>query len=137
MKNSTWHSFCWTWSSLDGRYHTYQDGTLVEEGEFRSGKPFVGRGMWVLGGHADTASEEEAQSNSVEMYGEMLLGEITAVNIWNKVLPYSEILEMSKNCLSKYHGNVKSFDDFKTGARGEVQLVERSACCTAKSNLFF
>ena len=55
------------------------------------------------------------------------LGELTGLNIWNRVLSPSEILEMSKSC-HVGQGNVKKWSDFKVGIRGDVRVISPSAC---------
>ena len=64
------------------------------------------------------------------------LGELTGLNIWNRVLSPIEILEMSKSChVGK--GNVKKWSDFKVGMRGNVRVISPSAFSLHFLHFFF
>lgn len=79
-------------------------------------------GTWVVGLIADKPG---GQSRSIEIKRP---GEITAVNVWNRVLRRKELAAIMGNCESQYKGNVKSWQDFKTNVKGDVKLV-KSSCC--------
>ena len=54
-------------------------------------------------------------------------GEMYGVNMWNKVLSSSEILNMSKSC-SNGVGNFLRWKDFVTGLNGNVKNVTPTTC---------
>jgi len=53
------------------------------------------------------------------------VGEMTGVNIWNRVIDHHEIVSMSKSCRAG-EGNVYKWSDFKPHIIGGVQLVSLS-----------
>ena len=59
----------------------------------------------------------------------MLLGEMTDVNIWDKELSNEEIQEFWTNCGSELRGNVKAWDDFMAGLKGDVRIIKNPTCC--------
>ena len=56
------------------------------------------------------------------------IGEMTGVNIWNRVLDDQEIAALSNSCLAG-EGDVFKWSDFKNHTRGGVQLI--NATCAA------
>lgn len=123
VNDGVWHPICFTWSSPNGRYKIYKDGKTVAQGVgLSSGKSITGGGTWVLG-----------QDQGVEGGGfnvtHMMQGEITGVNIWDKVLPEEETLEFSTRCQSEnMQGSVKSWRDFISGVKGDVKVLEKPSC---------
>ena len=55
------------------------------------------------------------------------VGELTDLNMWNRVLNATEISNLSKSCHGG-RGNVKKWSDFKVGIRGDVRVISPSAC---------
>ena len=55
------------------------------------------------------------------------LGQMSGVNVWNKVLTADEILHMSKNC-SFGVGNYLRWSDFVTGLHGDVSITYPATC---------
>jgi len=55
------------------------------------------------------------------------IGELTDLNVWNRVLTANEILKLSRSCHGG-RGNVKKWSDFKVGLRGDVRVISPSAC---------
>ena len=116
--SASWHSFCWTWSTDEEFNRSYKDGRLVTHKEINRETRMPGGGTWELGLRSDTRSGVKARR----------YGEITSVNVWNRILRKNELTEIMTNCMSKYQGNVKSWQEFKTAAQGNVKLV-KSGCC--------
>ena len=81
-----------------------------------------GGGTWVLG------QDQDYVGGGFDV-SQMMLGEMTEVNIWDKVFSYEEIREFSISCQSKLQGNVKSWNDFLAGVKGNVRIVPKSTCC--------
>jgi len=55
------------------------------------------------------------------------IGELTDLNVWNRVLTANGILKLSRSCHGG-RGNVKKWSDFKVGLRGDVRVISPSAC---------
>ena len=55
------------------------------------------------------------------------VGELTDLNIWNRVLDAREVSSLSKSCHGG-RGNVKKWSDFKVGLGGDVRVISPSAC---------
>ena len=122
INDGKWHPICFTWSSQYGQYKFFKDGKIVDYGDgFKSGKTILGGGTWVLG------QDQDAQRGGFDV-NQMVQGEMTDVNIWNKVLTEREILEISANCLFERKGSVKSWNDFIVGVRGDVKKLQKPTC---------
>ena len=55
------------------------------------------------------------------------IGELTDLNMWNRVLNETEISSLSKSCHGG-RGNVKKWSDFQVGIKGDVLVTSPSAC---------
>jgi len=116
-----WHLICTSWESKAGSWKVYKDGALQASGSgLKRGHVIKTNGILILGQEQDSFGGRFEASQSY-------IGELTDLNIWNRVLPASEISKLSKS----YHGgrgNVKKWSDFKVGIRGNVRVVSPSAC---------
>ena len=113
-----WHSFCWTWSTGEEFYRFYKDGQLLRHREINRERSMPGGGSWELG----IRSEDIGAQPKVH-------GQITSVNVWNKVLPQKEIKEIMASCASKYQGNVKSWKEL-SDIKWDVKLINSTCCKT-------
>ena len=77
-----------------------------------------GAGSLVLGQEQDSVAGGFSASQS-------FVGEMTGVNIWNRVIGHREIASMSKSCLAG-EGNVYKWSDFKPHMMGGVHLISLS-----------
>ena len=93
---------------------------MVNGTDFKTGHVIKRNGIVILGQDQDNygGGFERHQSFCGEMYG---------VNMWNKVLLSSEILEMSKNCANGV-GNFLRWNNFVTGLHGNVSIVTPTTC---------
>ena len=122
LNDGKWHPICFTWSSQYGRYKFFKDGKIVDNGDgFKSGQTILGGGTWILG------HDQDVRRGGFDIT-QMVQGEMTDVNIWNKVLTEREMLEISANCQSQHKGNVKSWNDFIVGVRGDVKILQKPTC---------
>ena len=55
------------------------------------------------------------------------IGELTDLDMCNRVLTANDILKLSKSCHGE-RGNVKKWSDFKVGLRSDVRVISPSAC---------
>lgn len=124
VNDGLWHHICTTWQSKNGHYSFYKDGKKVGNGSFSDtiGKPIPAKGTWVLGQDQDSLGGGFQAHQSA-------MGELTGVNVWDKVFPAKEILKMSKSCISGGNaGNVKSWTDFLSGVRGNLKIGKPNCC---------
>ena len=82
------------------------------------GHEIRGGGTLVLG------QEQDSPEGSFQKH-ESFSGEMTGVNIWDRVISRQEILRLSKACRTGT-GNVFQWSDFKAHVRGSVEIVEPS-----------
>ncbi|XP_028396328.1 neuronal pentraxin-1-like [Dendronephthya gigantea] len=124
INDGRWHHICMTWQSKDGGYSFFKDGRKVGSGTISGsvGKPIPGKGTWVLGQDQDSVGGGFDANQSAT-------GELTGVNVWDKVLSSFEILKMSRNCnAGGPAGNVKSWADFLSGIKGNAK-IGKATCC--------
>ncbi|XP_068741504.1 neuronal pentraxin receptor-like [Montipora capricornis] len=121
VDDGDWHHVCITWESTNGTWKVYKDGSVQASGsQLKSGYKLKTNGILTVGQEQDSFGGGFVPSQSY-------LGELTGLNIWNRVLSFSEILIMSKSC-HVGQGNVKKWSDFKVGIRGNVRVISPSAC---------
>lgn len=77
-----------------------------------------GGGTLVLG------QEQDSVGGSFQTY-ESFYGEMTGVNVWDRVIPHQEISRLSKSCRTGT-GNIFKWSDFKAHVKGSVQIIQRS-----------
>ena len=94
---------------------------VVEENGYCQGQTSLAGGTWVVG------QDQDSVGGGFDA-NQMLLGEIADVNIWDKELSYPDIQEFSKSCQCKLRGNVKSWNNFTDGVRGNVRIVKKPTC---------
>ena len=109
------HHICFTWKSTSGEYKFYVDGKNVTSGVgLAKGLAITGNGTLVLG-----QNRPKTRNNAKLSY----YGKMDDVNIWNKALPESEILKISK-CGGSKAGNVKSWSDFKIKDNSYLKVIQ-------------
>ena len=93
---------------------------MLRHREINREKAMTAGGTWELGVRSDLSGGTEPNSKQS--------GEIMSVNVWNRVLRRNEIEKIMASCVSNYKGNVKSWQDFKSGFKENVEIV-KSSCC--------
>lgn len=121
VNDGNWHHLCSTWNSQDGAYKIYKDGNVVGSGTIATGKTIPGNGIWVLGQDQDSRGGAFVKFQAFQ-------GEMVEVNIFDRVLSSEEISEMSQSCALSQKGNVKSWNDFKSGVKGNIEVVNATCC---------
>ena len=82
------------------------------------GQVIRGGGVLVLGQDQDSVGGGFSA-------GDSFIGEMTDVNIWDRVITDQEITRMSKSCFTGV-GNVFQWSDFKAHLKGSVQIIKPS-----------
>ncbi|XP_044182013.1 neuronal pentraxin-1 isoform X2 [Acropora millepora] len=121
VNDGKWHHVCTSWESADGSWNLYKDGSLGASGSrLKTGYKTKTDGILIIGQEQDAFG---GRFDSNQNY----IGELTGLNIWDRVLSPNEITNMSKSC-HLGEGNVKKWSDFKVGIRGNVRVITPSAC---------
>ena len=121
MNDGNWHHVCTSWKSVDGSWNLYKDGNLKARGfKLKTGYKIKTNGILIIG------QEQDAFGGRLDP-SQNYIGELTSLNIWNRVLSSTEIANMSKSC-HLGEGNVKKWSNFKVGIRGNVRVISPSAC---------
>ena len=116
-----WHHICVSWENKGGSWKLYKDGSTAASGSgFKTGTAIQTNGILIIGQEQDSFG---GSFDPTQNY----IGELTDLNIWNRVLTAQEILSLSKSCHGGM-GNVKKWSDFKVGIRGDVRVITPSAC---------
>ena len=121
MNDGSWHHVCASWKSENGWWNIYKDGREEARGSgFKTGYTIKTDGILIIGQQQDAfGGRFDPKQNYI--------GELTDLNIWNRVLSPIKIVDMSKSC-HLGEGNVKKWSDFKVGIRGNVRVISPSAC---------
>ena len=116
-----WHHICASWENKAGSWKLYKDGVSRSSGYgLKTGHVIKTDGILIIGQEQDSfGGGFDATQNYV--------GELTDLNMWNRVLNATEISNLSKSCHGG-RGNVKKWSDFKVGIRGDVRVITPSAC---------
>ena len=109
-----WHHVCTSWNSIDGRGAIFIDSSQTSFLGIGYGKKFTGGGKVFIG---NTHVPDPPQ----------LEGEITYMNLWDKVLSNASIENLALSC-SAEAGNVLQWSLFSAMLVGNVQVVPFSAC---------
>ncbi|XP_024289606.1 neuronal pentraxin-2-like isoform X2 [Oncorhynchus tshawytscha] len=104
VRDGRWQHICITWTTRDGLWEAYQDGQKLGAGDNLApwhrikpgGAIILGQEQDMVGGRFDAT--------------QAFVGELSQVNIWDKVLKPADILTMA-NCSSYTPGNVVSWLD--------------------------
>uniref|UniRef100_A0A8C6Q574 Pentraxin (PTX) domain-containing protein n=1 Tax=Nothobranchius furzeri TaxID=105023 RepID=A0A8C6Q574_NOTFU len=90
--DESWHSVCVSWSQDGGHWALYANGDQVFVGEGLNSNDSIGPdGLFIIG------QEQDSFGGSFKS-AESLCGSITELHIWNRVLNFSEIRTMEKQC---------------------------------------
>ena len=115
--DGSWHHLCVSWTNIGGVATAYLDGSqtsfLATTGD---GVTFSGGGRLLFGAVLGKTSNR-------------LKGEVSYVNLWDKVLPEASIQSIAHSCQSET-GNLLQWSFFAAMAVGAVQFVPSSACAS-------
>ena len=116
-----WHHICTSWENKAGSWKIYKDGVSLASGSaLKAGYVVKTDGILIIG------QEQDSLGGGFDV-NQRYIGELTDLNLWNRVLNATEILKLSKSCHGGW-GNVKKWSDFKVGLRGDVRVISPSAC---------
>ncbi|XP_041672288.1 neuronal pentraxin-2b [Cheilinus undulatus] len=102
VRDGRWHHICMSWTTRDGQWDAYQDGAKLGSGDnLAAWHPIKPGGVIILG------QEQDVVGGRFDA-GQAFVGELSQVNIWDRVLKPAEIQAMA-NCSSYFPGNVISW----------------------------
>ena len=121
MNDGFWHHICASWENKAGSWKVYKDGVLQASGSgLKTGYVIKTNGILIIG------QEQDSFGGGFDP-NQNYIGELTDLNMWNRVLAANDILKLSRSCHGG-RGNVKKWSDFKVGIRGDVRVISPSAC---------
>ncbi|XP_034050386.1 neuronal pentraxin-2b isoform X2 [Thalassophryne amazonica] len=102
VSGGRWQHICISWTTRDGQWEAYQDGEKLGSGDnLAAWHPIKPGGVIILG------QEQDVVGGRFDA-GQAFVGELSQVNIWDRVLKPVEIQTMA-NCTSYLPGNVISW----------------------------
>ncbi|XP_070538120.1 neuronal pentraxin-1-like isoform X2 [Ptychodera flava] len=120
LNDDQWHHVCVTWTSIEGRWRLYLDGTLERAGTGLSGgRAVTGGGLLVLGQDQDSVGGGYDADQA-------FIGEMTAFNMWSRSLNDVEIAQVAKNC--SIGGDVFAWNNIDLHIGGDVSLQVANVC---------
>lgn len=128
MRDGKWHHICITWTTRDGQWEAYQDGNKRGNGDnLAAWHPIKAGGVIILGqeqvrrrNNLLFKNQKRSDFKSFCLWssqdvvgghfdaGQAFVGEMSQVNIWDRILKPAEIQSMA-NCTSYLPGNVISW----------------------------
>lgn len=117
IEDGNFHHICFTWKNSGGEYQLFMDGKMVANGVgLKTGYRIQQGGSVVLG------------QDQIKLAGdfdpdEAFVGELTEVNVWDRVLPRGAVVAQHNSCRVR-KGSVNWWSQFKTAVHGGVQVVE-------------
>ena len=116
-----WHLICVAWTSRDGWWSIWADGTVRDHGVgLASNTTIVSNGTIILG-------QEQDSLGGGFSHAESYVGWMHGVELWDSVLDTDTINRMQQTC-SGAKGNVLTWADFKHGLRGGIRVQESPFC---------
>nr|XP_020471585.1 neuronal pentraxin-2-like [Monopterus albus] len=102
VRDGRWHHICISWTTRDGQWEAYQNGEKLGTGDnLAAWHPIRPGGVIILG------QEQDVVGGRFDA-GQAFVGELSQVNIWDRILKSVEIQSMA-NCSSYIPGNVISW----------------------------
>ncbi|XP_010218408.1 PREDICTED: neuronal pentraxin receptor [Tinamus guttatus] len=121
LKDKAWHHICVAWTTRDGKWAAYQDGTQRGASEnLASWHAIKPQGVIILGQEQDTLG---GRFDATQAF----VGEIAQFGIWDHMLAPADIQAMA-NCTSRLQGNVIQWDDQAVEVFGGAGKASFTAC---------
>lgn len=118
------HHVCAAWENTAGTWNVTVDGTIINNGTRNQvGHTIPGGGYLAIGQEQDTTPGDPSGFS----FPQSLMGSISGMNVWSKVLPQHEIMRMSKHC-NMGSGDVLKWSDFLVSRHGHVIVKCPPSC---------
>ena len=119
LYDDTWQHLCLTWENTQGVTKLYKDGQFTEQVTNNATKNYTLK----AGGFLVLGQEQDSIGGGFDR-NQTLHGRLASVNMWDKVLPESDIAAQYTNC-SVPHGSAINWSVFKNLTRGNVAVEEQ------------
>jgi hypothetical protein len=119
LSDGKFRHLCVTWQSSDGNFDVYVNGTVAFNTTAMTGKILPGGGPWVIG------QDQDSVGGGFDAY-QALVGEVSEVHVWNRVLSPAEIKVLASSCAQDLVGNYVAYTDFKI--KGNVPTFQPPCC---------
>lgn len=128
INDGLWHFICVTWTSLNGFYEIYLDGSLHQTGfNLSSGNFIESGGSLILGQEQDDLGCSFSESES-------FIGKIAYLDIWNYSIRAQDVSDYFSTC-EPYQGSLISWTDFKSKIKGDVRVLPSPFCKSCPENM--
>ncbi|KAK3713151.1 hypothetical protein QZH41_010043 [Actinostola sp. cb2023] len=118
VNDGQWHHICATWENTAGRAVIYKDGVQSAQSTINKGHVIRGGGTLIIGQEQDSVG---GTFDATQCY----IGDLTGINMWNRVLGLNEITAMSRDCGIVQPGNVLTWNDVVSGTKyGQAQIIK-------------
>ncbi|XP_013874751.1 neuronal pentraxin-2b isoform X2 [Austrofundulus limnaeus] len=129
VRDGKWHHICISWTTRDGQWDAYQDGVKLGTGDnLAAWHPIKPGGVIILG------QEQDVVGGRFDA-GQAFVGELSQVNIWDRVLKQMEIQSMA-NCSTYLPGNVISWLPSNVEVFGRGAFKRPLELCQERLNNF-
>ncbi|XP_054276634.1 sushi, von Willebrand factor type A, EGF and pentraxin domain-containing protein 1-like [Macrosteles quadrilineatus] len=117
-----WHHICVEWTSADGLWNVYKDGTLEDGGTGLANNSYIpGGGVMVLGQDQDLVG---GGFNAAES----LVGHLTGLHLWRGRLGGDKVRRLATLCQAQEEGDLYSWGQFHQGVHGHVEVGPPTLC---------
>ncbi|XP_030744079.2 neuronal pentraxin-1 [Echinops telfairi] len=122
INDGKWHHICVTWTTRDGVWEAYQDGTQGGSGEnLAPYHPIKPQGVLVLGQEQDTLGGGFDATQA-------FVGELAHFNIWDRKLTPAEVYNLATCSTKALTGNVVAWAESQVDIFGGVTKWTFEAC---------
>eukprot|EP00794_Sanderia_malayensis_P006969 gene6969-7754_t len=121
-----WHHIAVTWSSSNGIWVAYKDGS-----EITRATTALQRGQTIRKGGIFVIGEEQDEIGGGFTTTESFFGDLSQLNIWRRVLSANEIYDLTMSC-KHAAGDVLAWNDFGEQKHGSIVKTEPSVTCNCK-----
>ncbi|XP_078673400.1 adhesion G protein-coupled receptor L2-like [Branchiostoma floridae x Branchiostoma belcheri] len=119
--DGSWHAICATWQREDGGWGIYVDGVLNKSGSGLSkSKAISSPGTWILG------QDQDKRGGNFDLE-QAFSGEMTRVNLWDRVLSPSEI-GTNWTTFCSHQGNVINWSNTEIQVCGQASFAPYEYC---------
>ncbi|XP_078592868.1 adhesion G protein-coupled receptor L2-like isoform X3 [Branchiostoma floridae x Branchiostoma japonicum] len=118
-----WHEICLTWQGEDGAWKLYVDGALNRSDSGLGARKVVSTpGTWILG------QDQDSQGGGFDT-PQAFSGEMSRVNLWDRVLSRSEI-GTNWTTFCSHQGNVINWTNTQIHVFGQASFAQYDHCET-------
>ena len=132
LNDGQWHHVAVTWSSHNGIWTYYRDGKQVKQAT----EPLA-KGDYIRGGGELVLAQEQDWEPTEKRFSynpfEAFTGDMSQLNLWNKVLSANEVYNLAGKCrTSENDALVVAWSDFIPGLHGSYKKTTKSYACDCK-----